>query len=75
MRKRTGGERKVNNTLFCVVCGLLLILKRSLEHPLHPSYNAAGGYLRDQAIMILRRFYVTENINGPLLFTHPCCRF
>ncbi|KIM66003.1 hypothetical protein SCLCIDRAFT_1211646 [Scleroderma citrinum Foug A] len=47
-------------------CGSVLGVNESLEHPLHPSYNAAGGYLRDQAIMILRRFYVTENINAPV---------
>lgn len=47
-------------------CGSVLGVNESLEHPLHPSYNAAGGYLRAQAIMILRRFYVTENINAPV---------
>lgn len=27
-------------------------------------YVAVGGYRRDQAIMFLRRFYITENTNG-----------
>lgn len=36
----------------------------SVRHPVHPSYQATGGYLREEAIMILRRFYVTENTNG-----------
>jgi tRNA-specific adenosine deaminase 2 len=36
----------------------------SVKHPVHPSYLATGGYLREEAIMILRRFYVTENTNG-----------
>lgn len=36
----------------------------SVRHPVHPSYLATGGYLREEAIMILRRFYVTENTNG-----------
>lgn len=31
---------------------------------MHPSYQATGGYLREEAILILRRFYVTENTNG-----------
>jgi hypothetical protein len=34
------------------------------EHPIHPSYPAFGGYLREEAIMILRRFYITENTHG-----------
>lgn len=35
-----------------------------LKHPRHPSYKAIGGYGREAAIMILRRFYLTENVNG-----------
>lgn len=30
-----------------------------------PGYESVGGYLRDEAIMMLRRFYVTENSNAP----------
>ena len=30
-----------------------------------PGYESLGGYLRDEAIMMLRRFYVTENANAP----------
>lgn len=30
-----------------------------------PGYESVGGYLRDEAIMMLRRFYVTENTNAP----------
>ncbi|PWN49665.1 hypothetical protein IE53DRAFT_317214 [Violaceomyces palustris] len=30
-----------------------------------PSYEAVGGYLRDEAIMVLRKFYITENTNAP----------
>ncbi|KAH7890842.1 cytidine deaminase-like protein [Phlebopus sp. FC_14] len=47
-------------------CGSLLGVNESLRHPVHPSYKATGGYLRDEAIMILRRFYVTENVNAPV---------
>lgn len=39
-----------------------------LGHPEHPEYKATGGYCREDAIMILRRFYVTENTNGQLAF-------
>ncbi|KAF9240643.1 cytidine deaminase-like protein [Melanogaster broomeanus] len=47
-------------------CGTVLGVNESLQHPVHPSYKANGGYLRDEAIMILRRFYVTENTNAPV---------
>jgi len=33
-------------------------------HPCHPPYEAVQGYLRDGSIMILRKFYLTENNNG-----------
>ncbi|KAG8693608.1 tRNA(adenine34) deaminase [Ceratobasidium sp. 394] len=32
----------------------------------HPSYPASFGYLREECIMILRRFYMTENMNAPI---------
>lgn len=41
---------------------------RRLEHPEHPEYKATGGYCKEDAIMILRRFYLTENTNGQLAF-------
>ena len=31
---------------------------------MHPPYPARPGYMREEAIMILRRFYLTENKNG-----------
>ncbi|KAF9650153.1 tRNA specific adenosine deaminase [Thelephora ganbajun] len=37
-----------------------------ITHPKHPGYQARGGYLRDEAIIILRKFYVTENSNAPV---------
>ncbi|KAK2462289.1 hypothetical protein APHAL10511_005595 [Amanita phalloides] len=37
-----------------------------LPHPSHPPYKARGGYCRDEAIIILRRFYITENANAPV---------
>ncbi|KAG1740062.1 cytidine deaminase-like protein [Suillus lakei] len=45
-------------------CGSVLGV--NARHPVHPSYQATGGYLREEAIMILRRFYVTENTNAPV---------
>lgn len=47
-------------------CGSVLGVNASVGHPVHPSYKATGGYLREEAIMILRRFYVTENTNAPI---------
>ncbi|KAG2128573.1 cytidine deaminase-like protein [Suillus clintonianus] len=47
-------------------CGSVLGVNASVRHPVHPSYQATGGYLREEAIMILRRFYVTENTNAPV---------
>ena len=40
------------------------IIFPSLDHPIHPAYHAIDGYLREDAIMILRRFYITENSHG-----------
>ncbi|KAI0772505.1 cytidine deaminase-like protein [Trametes elegans] len=47
-------------------CGSVLGVNSALPHPKHPAYSAVGGYMRDEAIMILRRFYVTENTNAPI---------
>jgi hypothetical protein len=48
--------------------GLFLIPKMSfslrLDHPIHTGYRATGGFCREEAIMILRKFYVTENSHG-----------
>lgn len=30
-----------------------------------PPYPAVGNYRREEAIMLLRRFYITENTSGP----------
>ncbi|KAJ3876283.1 cytidine deaminase-like protein [Lentinula edodes] len=47
-------------------CGSVLGVNSDLEHPAHPAYKATGGYFREDAIMILRRFYITENTNAPV---------
>lgn len=46
-------------------CGSVLAVNES-DHPRNPPYPASMGYLRDEAIMILRRFYLTENKNAPV---------
>ena len=48
-------------------CSHPSIVLYRLPHPKHKGYEAHGGYLRDEAIMILRRFYITENTNGKSL--------
>lgn len=47
-------------------CGSVLGVNASVGHPVHPSYKGTGGYLREEAIIVLRRFYVTENTNAPI---------
>ncbi|PAV20499.1 cytidine deaminase [Pyrrhoderma noxium] len=47
-------------------CGSVLGVNKDLKHPKHPSYKAIGGIGREAAIMILRRFYMTENKNAPV---------
>ncbi|KAJ6543900.1 cytidine deaminase-like protein [Mycena capillaripes] len=46
-------------------CGGVIGVNSRLAHPSHPPYEAIGGYAREEAILILRRFYVTENFNAP----------
>ncbi|KAF8266709.1 hypothetical protein EI94DRAFT_1559137, partial [Lactarius quietus] len=45
-------------------CGSVLNVNNH-KHPKHPPFNATDGHCREEAIMILRRFYVTENTNAP----------
>jgi len=47
-------------------CGSILGVNEAIEHPVHPPYRAVGGYMRSEAIMMLRRFYITENMNAPV---------
>ncbi|KAF5331730.1 hypothetical protein D9611_007582 [Ephemerocybe angulata] len=46
-------------------CGSVLGVNEELPHPDHPSYKATSGFCREEAILILRRFYITENTNAP----------
>ncbi|KAH7105296.1 tRNA specific adenosine deaminase [Auriculariales sp. MPI-PUGE-AT-0066] len=45
-------------------CGSVLGVN-SASHPEHQPYESISGYARDEAIMLLRRFYMTENKNAP----------
>lgn len=47
-------------------CYGVISVNKDLRHPKHPSYEAVGGYRRDEAIMLLRRFYMSENANAPM---------
>nr|GAT46138.1 cytidine deaminase-like protein [Mycena chlorophos] len=47
-------------------CEGVLSVNSAVPHPVHPPYPATGGYMRDEAIMILRRFYITENTHAPI---------
>ncbi|ESK85476.1 trna specific adenosine deaminase [Moniliophthora roreri MCA 2997] len=47
-------------------CGSVLGINSDMPHPIHPPYKATGGFLREEAIMVLRRFYITENTNAPV---------
>ncbi|KAA1465944.1 cytidine deaminase-like protein [Dentipellis sp. KUC8613] len=46
-------------------CGSVLGVNCSVPHPKHPPYKATAGYYYKEAIMLLRRFYITENTNAP----------
>jgi len=46
-------------------CGSVLSVNIPETHPTHPPFQANGGYRREEAIMLLRRFYLTENSNAP----------
>lgn len=50
--------------------GTVLPIHSSTALPFSPTYESIGGYLREDAIMILRQFYMTENTKGMLLSTN-----
>jgi hypothetical protein len=37
------------------------------EHPIHLSYQITDGLLQEEAVLILRRFYIKENGYGRLI--------
>ncbi len=62
MWKRVGCEYRVSHGIFVVVNFDTICCR--IKHPRHPSFKAVAGYSREEAIMVLRRFYMTENVNG-----------
>ncbi|CAD6588447.1 MAG: diacylglycerol O-acyltransferase 1 [Tremellales sp. Tagirdzhanova-0007] len=46
-------------------CGSVIDVNTSELLDTHPPYVAEGGYYREEAIMLLRRFYMSENQNAP----------
>lgn len=46
-------------------CGSILDINTNGKLGSHPPYEASGGYYREEAIMVLRRFYLTHNVNAP----------
>lgn len=42
----------------------MLDVNNSAKIPTQPGYEAVGGYYREEAILALRRFYITSNANG-----------
>jgi len=47
-------------------CGSVLGVNSRVDHPKHPTFPVKGGYCRDEAILVLRHFYITENTNAPM---------
>jgi hypothetical protein len=47
-------------------------VRRSDQLDTHPPFVAEGGYYREEAIMLLRRFYMSENQNGALTLLPAC---
>ncbi|TXT14843.1 uncharacterized protein COLE_01036 [Cutaneotrichosporon oleaginosum] len=45
-------------------CGSVLDVSTSMLDT-NPAFEAVGGYYREEAIMLLRRFYMSENQNAP----------
>ncbi|WFD25817.1 hypothetical protein MNAN1_000783 [Malassezia nana] len=45
--------------------GTVLPIHTSDALPYEPPYESLGGYLREEAILILREFYLTENTKAP----------
>ncbi|WVQ81126.1 hypothetical protein IAT38_003248 [Cryptococcus sp. DSM 104549] len=46
-------------------CGSVIGVNSSSRLDSHPAYVAEGGFYRDEAIMLLRRFYMSQNPNAP----------
>ncbi|WWC63899.1 uncharacterized protein I303_106504 [Kwoniella dejecticola CBS 10117] len=46
-------------------CGSVINVNSSSRLDTHPAYIAEGGYYREEAIILLRRFYLSQNPNAP----------
>ncbi|WVO15539.1 hypothetical protein L204_103198 [Cryptococcus depauperatus] len=46
-------------------CGSVIGVNSSERLNSQPPYNAVGGFYREEAIMLLRRFYMSQNPNAP----------
>nr|XP_019009959.1 tRNA-specific adenosine deaminase 2 [Kwoniella pini CBS 10737]OCF48740.1 tRNA-specific adenosine deaminase 2 [Kwoniella pini CBS 10737] len=46
-------------------CGSVIDVNSSSRLDTHPAYIAEGGYYREEAIILLRRFYLSQNPNAP----------
>jgi len=46
-------------------CGSVIDVNASEKIRANPPFMAVGGYYREEAIMLLRRFYLSENQNAP----------
>ncbi|KAK1922625.1 putative tRNA specific adenosine deaminase [Papiliotrema laurentii] len=46
-------------------CGSVINVNSSEMLDTHPPFVAEGGFYREEAIMLLRRFYMSENQNAP----------
>ncbi|WVQ90232.1 hypothetical protein IAS59_004009 [Cryptococcus gattii] len=46
-------------------CGSVIPVNNSPRLDSHPAYVAVGGFYREEAIMLLRRFYMSQNPNAP----------
>ncbi|KAF8335807.1 cytidine deaminase-like protein [Cantharellus anzutake] len=47
-------------------CGGVLGVNEAIPHPIWPPFPCRYGYLREECILILRRFYLTENSKAPV---------
>lgn len=56
LRKQVGDDNKMPE-----------LIDNRQAHPVHPAFEAKGGLRREEAIMMLRRFYLTENVHGELV--------
>jgi len=47
-------------------CGGMLGVNETILHPVLPAFPCRYGYLREECVLILRRFYLMENTKAPV---------